>query len=242
MWMRATMGAALLSIALAAPADAQAARPAATRTSLEFGGGRLVDYVRLVREGTNANIVIDGDTVGRTILPAVTLGRVSVPQALQWLTTTAAARARGIVLQPTRTAGDSAEVFVLTIAQAPVPRSEPRPDTISKDYPLDSILNRPNWRDSLLASVNSKLSHRGSATGKAELVAGGRLLRVTGLQRDIRDADQTMDAMERSLRTSAAMPQLQAEVGRLRTQVDSLRFQLAELLRRLPAVDPAARR
>jgi hypothetical protein len=116
---------------------------------------------------------------------------------------------------------------LFTLAQAPVQAPDPKPDIICKDYYVDSIPGVPDWHDTMRNAVASKLAKR--KTGSAEWIASGRLLRVTGTRLDIQDADQTVDVLERSQRANAPLPQLQAEVGKLRTQVDSLRIRVTAL-------------
>ena len=229
----------LLSLLVAGSSEAQTAGghpAAAARVKLDFPGGTLGQYVGAVRDQVqNANIVVDSGLEAVKV-PKAPLGKVSLPQALQWVTTTVDARRHGIILQPTRSAGDSAQVFVFTTAQAVVKTdTTPYQEKFSKDSYIDSIPNKSDWPETVRLAVVNKLKKRHSVSDDAVTYSSrSRLLTVTGTRTDIMDADQTIGALEQGQRIAAVLPQLQKDVGTMRTQVDSLRLQVAEILKRLP--------
>jgi len=232
MMIRLTVCVALLSIAVSDPGNAQG-----TRIHLNFQAGTLAKYVDAVRQALpTANIVIDGDSVGAIWVPTAPLARMSLPQALQWVTTTANARRKGLILQPTRSAGDSAEVFVFTVAQAPLVRVPVEPEIFVKDYTVDTFPGRSDWAEQMRAAVAGKLTKRDpkNSSGSVELVPGRPpILRVRGTRIDIQDADQTVDALQRSRYSEVVVP-LERDVKALRDRLDSLRNVVLELQKRLP--------
>jgi hypothetical protein len=213
-------------------ANAQSAiNPPGDRHTLKLDKGTLTKYVDAVRgEFTTANIVIDGDSVGDILLPKVDIRRALLPQVLQWVPTTASARKKGVMLQPTPAPGDSGVVYVFTVARAPVEQPPVTPDTISKDYPIDSMPDK-GWPEAMRATVAGKLKvHPGSTV---ELTTERpQVLRVRGTRAAIQDADQTVSALERTNRENAPVPQLQTRIDALNKTVDSLRVRVGELEKR----------
>jgi hypothetical protein len=235
MWMRAAM----CSVWLLTAGQLVAQQGTRTRIGVDFKGGTLQRYVDTIRgELASANIVIDGDSVGEVMLPSAPIRTVSLPQALEWVVTTASARRRGVILQhPTRATNDTSVVWVFTVAQAPVARPVAAPEIMTRDHAVDSLPGRADWPQTLKTAVEGKLAKRNVKTGSVEYVPNGRILRVTGTRLDIQDADQTIDELERAQRPAMVLPQLQSEVSRLRQQVDSLKGVIAGILTRLPPKD-----
>ncbi len=223
--------------AMAGQTPAAAATRPATRIQLDFPGGTLETYAEAVRSKlSDANIVIDGDTVRNIRVPKAPLRRMSLPQTLQWVTTTVDARRHGVILQPTRSAGDSAEVFVFTVAQAPVVRVPVEPEIFVKDYTVDSFPNHPDWAQTVRAAVAGKLTRRDSthSSGSVQLVPGKpSIVRVRGTRIDIQDADQTVDVLQRSRYNEVVVP-LERDVKVLQQRLDSLRNVVIEVQKRLP--------
>lgn len=234
MWMRTALCSAFLLAAVDQLAAQQTSRD---RIRVDFDGGALQSYVSEIRSRMpSANVVIDGDSLGGIMLPKASIRTVSLPQALEWVITTANARRHGLILHPTtRFQGDTSVVWVFTVAQAPVTRPVAVVETMTKDHVVDSIPGRVDWPATLQGAVEGKLAKRKEKTGSVEYIPKGRILRVTGTRLDIQDADQTVDELERAQRPAMVLPQLQAEVSRLRQQVDSLRFVVSGILTRLPA-------
>jgi hypothetical protein len=228
---------ALMAIAESAFGQAGGINGPAKRADLRLESGSLDKYVAAVRgKFTEAKIVIDGESVGNTVLPKVDLPRASLSQMLLWVPTTAAARKNGVTLQPSRSTGDSAEIYVFTVARAPVEQAEIKPAIVTKDYGIDSMPEK-DWPETLRLAVVGKLkrSDPKQPAASVELTdTKPRLLRVRGTQADIRDADQTISTLENSARERAPVPQLQRRIDILRTQVDSLRERLSELEKRAP--------
>ena len=56
-----------------------------------------------------------------------------------------------------------------------------------------------------------------------EFTPANKLLTVTGSRADLAVADQVVEELTRGQRVAAAIPRMQAEIARLRTEVDSLK-------------------
>ena len=219
---------ALLVVALAPPHTASAQQPARTPTgdpvfSIEFRDGTLEQYAAAVRaKAPRANIHLDAGA-GAVRVSKVSLPNVSVPLALHFVANTAEARRVGLTLLTTRADGEPGEVFVFTTTPSVASRAPDGPEKLVKVYSIQPVEGGPTG-EAVKSEVETAIARRG-ATEKAlvEFGSGNRVLRVTGSRADLAIADQVVEELTRSQRLAAAIPRMQAEINRLRTEVDELK-------------------
>lgn len=234
MWIRASLSTLIAALIVASTAvSQQQAKPAQTEpVTIDVvydKGTTLGEYVRAIREKRGTNIVIDSGLESVRI-PSVSLHRVSVPGALQWIPSTRNARERGIVLQPTRVGRDTQTVFVFTSFQEPrrivgndnqvKTYYQQSPDGVWRTIPPEKI------SEALKQAISRRL--RPDAAG-VFYDNESRLLTVSGTRDDILIADQVMGEFTRGQRTAAATQNLQQELQRLQSRVLELEKTVSRL-------------
>jgi hypothetical protein len=194
---------------------------------IDFDGGTLDSYLAVVRKKLkDANIVVDG--VGNMTLPKISLQKVNLPLALEWIPKTADARKHGLLLQSARTGRDTGEVFVFTATQTSTPR-EPAPEERStKPYHLDTPEDGESSRkpDVITKAVEDHLKMQ-FPDEKAVAVtynAESKLMTVKNATRtQIALADRVKDEMTRGqVVLGPVIQNLQAEVEKLKKRVADL--------------------
>jgi hypothetical protein len=206
---------------------------------LAFGGGTLEVYVGLLRkEAPEANIVID-EGMGTVNLPGAPLKKVTVRDALEWVTETLDARKRGLILEPPRGSRATTPVFVFTTPLRATPAVQPDEVRDVKAYVLHSLaaVEPSTTPELVLTAVEDILQRRGAVRKGSAAVAdvshgraaevkasaaynpATRMLTITGTRGDIAAAEDVIERITRGRQVAEALPRLQAEVDRLKTQV-----------------------
>ncbi len=228
-FMRTTLCSLLVSFVAAAGSvhaqAQQAAQPAASDPvfAIDFAGGTLEQYVAAVKsKAPRANIHLDANSAS-TKISRVSLPNVSVPLALHFLANTAEARRVGLTLLTTRADGEPGEVYVFTTVPSSASRAPDTAEKLVKVYSIQPIDGGPTG-DVVRTAVETTIARRGAAVKAAvEFTPANKLLTVTGSRADLAVADQVVEELTRGQRVAAAIPRMQAEIARLRSEVDSLK-------------------
>ncbi|MBZ5506434.1 MAG: hypothetical protein LAO78_13320 [Acidobacteriia bacterium] len=192
-------------------------------SNIDFEGGTLAKYVEHLRtKFPNSNIIIDGD-VGNTTLPPVHL-RVSLSQALQWISGTIDARNRSVLLQTT-----NGSVYTFT-TQAAHPRTA-ETDVVIKTYVQansDGTWAQPTGA-ALKEVLGGLLQKRDANRRGVDFDAKSRLLIVTGTRSDIQMVDQVIDEIAQGGQNASSLSSVQTAIDKLNARIKTLEGQVIEL-------------
>jgi hypothetical protein len=187
--------------------------------AVSFRGGTLAAYVEQVRKSWQAaNIVIE--RFDSLQLPAAPLKKVTLPDALSWVETTADARSVNLTLEP-RGPRRTNTVYVFTSAL-------PRVDHQVRTYSLEAFTGKdlPVTADMITEAVNDALKRQIPAwKGAATYSKTTHQLTVSGRGADIAVATQVVDEISQGRRLAAVLPQLERRMGKVESDIAELKRQ-----------------
>jgi hypothetical protein len=202
--------------------------PADGGVQIVFQGGSLEEYVAEVRKRVpTANVYVDKGTDVK--LKQVNLPKVSLADALEFVTKTSDGRSQGLLLQVTRSGREANEVYVFTSSRPATPPGPPPEERLVKGYCLEGPKEgapgkSPGAIEKGVQEALQKRSKQGETSATAKYNNETCLLTVVGTRADIVLADQVVDEMTRGDRaTVPALRVLQSELEKLKTELATLK-------------------